>query len=75
MNDYTISYCPHCARGHLGSTLSTHGADNTSKALKMIADGVEPEEVYQSFCGYCGSHIEGDWCSCGHTRRQHYYNE
>jgi len=75
MNCYTLSYCPHCARAHTGSILSTHGASNTAKAMEMIADGISPEEVYQSFCGYCGSFIEGEECSCGHTRRQQYYNE
>jgi len=75
MNAYTYSYCPNCGTMHTGSQLMLHGVENISKAMELVSQGKTVEEIYQSFCGYCGSFIEGKECTCGHTRRQTYYED
>ena len=75
MNVYVLSYCPKCKTFHEGSQLSTHGADNLGKAKEMLRQGVPLQEIYNSFCGYCGSYIEGEECACGHTHRQRYFSD
>ena len=76
MNLYSLSYCPKCKGFHLGSQLNVHGADNLNKAVALQKhSNLSLQEIYNSFCGYCGSYIEGKECTCKHTRRQRYYEE
>lgn len=75
MNAYIMSYCPKCKIMHYGSSLLLHGAANIEKMQELIDDGKVVSEIYESFCGHCGGFIDGVSCGCGHTRRQHYYEE
>ena len=74
-NVYTISYCPKCKTMHTGSTMIVHGSYGLEKLSQVISEGKSVEEIYNSFCSYCGGFIEGDECSCGNTRRQKYSDE
>ena len=69
MNSYYVTRCPHCdkAEGH-EEVIMTHGADNTTKAEKMInEEGMSFEEVKRLVCTNCGGFKDdpdNDYCRC-----------
>jgi len=63
-NVYEVVVCPHCKHGVVPENhekVMVHGAENLTRALALIEQGVNLKEIRSKFCRFCGGYMP---CGC-----------